>query len=381
MDAGDRDAAMARALASAYVVTWLAPLRSSFWAFLTKPRGRPRSAEVALFLRQLGHALAVGVAVPDALALQSETLRGSLQPVVAAMTEAVRAGTSVANAMAVQRFIPPVVIQMVRAGETTGDLSGALSQAGALLAADIVLRGKMRRAMLHPAIVLGLLVTGGAVLARFVFPRFVELFAGLGAELPPATHVMVILTQWVETHWTALLIGAGVGVVGFTTAMRTRVGARARDALLWRIPFFRGLLRAAVTARLCRTLSGLLQARANLADSAGLLAGAAGNRHAERKLAEGLAAVQGGAPLSVALAAAGILPPLAVYALRAGESAGTLDETAEQAAAYFEAEADARLQVLAEGLLPVVMVAVAFLVLGVALSVYLPLSSILSQVY
>ena len=380
VQAPDRLAAMDAALETAAVLTSIKPgvPRDSLWQALTRERGRPKPEELAQFFRQLGGAVAAGIPAASALGQQQEHTRGRMRDVLRSLHAQVFQGSALSEALQRLRLFPELAVHLVRAGEATGDLASACQRIALHLQAEAALRGRVARAMVYPLILLALLSAGGAILAGFVFPRQLPVLQGLGGSLPLPTRMLIILTGWVQGHGQTLLLLAAASAGGIALLLGTAIGRSLRDQMLWSLPLFGPITRAAAAARLCRTLAALLRAGVPL--QLELLAASVGNRHAQARLLPALRRVVGGAGLADTLAAAAVLPPLAVQALATGAASGTLAETADQVAAYYEEATSAATAMLTEALTPLVTVVVAVAVLVFALAVYLPMVTILQHI-
>jgi len=382
VEATSRAAALDTALGGAFVLTRLAPdsPRGRVWQALTRQRGRLRPAEVAQFLRQTGGAVSTGVPVATALDLQRQHARGRRRGVLHNVHAAVISGRTLSEALEAQRAFPALTVRVIRAGEAAGDLASACRRAAVQLETEASLRGKVARAMVYPSILFALLLAGGTVLAGFVFPRLLPVLQGLNAALPLPTRVLTTVTGLVEGHWRLLFALAGAAGMGLALLLNTNTGQAARDTLVWSLPLLGPVTRSAAIARFCRTLATLLRTATPLQEVVDLLAASTGSRHAQAHLLLALRRVLAGADLTDALAAAGVLPPLAVQALATGAAVGALAEAADQTATYYEEVTNAAVMVLTESLTPLVTVLFALVVLFFALAVYLPLVSILKHI-
>src|SRR5437763_904649 len=122
------------------------------------------------------------------------------------------AGASLSDAMARHAEVfPPLMVNLVRAGETGGFLEQSLESAAATFEKDLKLRATIRSAMTYPVVVLAMAVLAVIRMMLFIVPTFQKMLANLGGTLPLPTLILVWLSQ--AMIWLVPL-GAVVGVGG-----------------------------------------------------------------------------------------------------------------------------------------------------------------------
>jgi general secretion pathway protein F len=251
----------------------------------------------------------------------------------------IRSGASLSQAMerqgaAFDRFY----LNMVRAGEASGALDLALERLAEFKARARELRDSIISSLFYPAILIVLAIIAIAVMLAFVVPRFTEMFAEAGRELPWLTQVVVAVGTGVERWWWLILLAlASLFFLG-RRWLRDPVVRERLDGHLLRAPIAGGLIGKIEAGRFTRTLGTLLRNGVALPAAIDIAKEIASNRVIARGLAQVAQRVRQGEGLSRALTEAGVFPPLTTQLLKVGEETGHLERMLEQLAEIYERE-------------------------------------------
>ncbi|HXG62036.1 MAG TPA: type II secretion system F family protein [Planctomycetota bacterium] len=345
-------------------------------------RRRARRADVALFTRQLGDLLKAGVPLNRALrTLAAQTSNQELSGVVAEIEKAVSAGSSLHEALGrFPRLFPPLYASMVRAGETGGFLEDALRRLASFLEKDEELRSRIASALAYPAllIVIGTFAVG--FLMVFFIPRFSEIFAKLGDDLPVPTRIVMAASSFVRDGWPFLLGGLAVAMVLGRRAGETRRGRRVLDRLRLRAPLFGEVVRKSAVARFARTLGTLLKSGVPILEALSISKEALGNAILRDDVDEAAAGVRQGRSLAEILRRTRSFPPMVTDMIAVGEESGNLDEVLLQVADSYDAQVDRAVRVFVALFEPALLVLMAALVGFVVISMLLPVFSLSSMI-
>ena len=190
----------------------------------------------------------------------------------------VESGASLADAMRKHpKTFDALFTNMVAAGEAGGILDTILKRLATYIEKAVKLQGQVKSAMIYPiaVIVIAGLVVG--VILWKVIPTFASLFAGLGAELPLPTRVVIMLSDNLVRFFPFLAVGAGAIAYAFKTYYATDKGRRVVDAISLKAPILGNILRKIAVARFCRTLSTLIASGVPILDGLEITARTAGN--------------------------------------------------------------------------------------------------------
>ncbi len=341
-------------------------------------RGLPGRA-LALMTQQLATLLHAGLSLDRALELaQAATARRAERECLAALTDKVRGGGSLADALALQPAIfPRFYVGMVRAGEAGATLDATLRQLGEFLERTRAAREKVTSALIYPAIVLVTGLGSVATLFGFVIPRFRPLFEQAGAALPPAARAMLAASDLVQNYWWAM--AGALALLAALLAHQLRGGeARRRwDRRVLKLPLVGELVAKSEVARFARTLGTLL--RNGVAPLAALAV--TQETLSNSVVAEAVGAVadslKQGKGLAEPLSRSAAVPPLAIQLIRVGEETARLEEMLIKTADIFDEELGRTVERLLALLVPaitillgIVVAAVIGSILTAVLSVY-----------
>jgi general secretion pathway protein F len=315
-------------------------------------RRATRRQSVLELTRALGALLPAGLPLSRALAATTGLVSSALAGVLADVRTHVERGDAFADAVSHHRaWFSPLYVGVVRAGERSGDLAGALNRLGDQLEREEALRAKLLAASIYPLI---LAIAGGSaivVLLTFVLPRFADLLSGVGVALPASTALLLNASSIARRFWPVLLGGTFALAAVLGVARTTAAGRDGVSKALLALPLIGGLRTQALAARFARLTGVLLAGGAPLLtalhDTAESIADPLTRADAVRIRAR----VREGASLTTAITESTIFPPLLAQLVAVGEESGKLAPFLLKAADIFEDRADRtrqRLVALAE---------------------------------
>jgi type II secretory pathway component PulF len=292
--------------------------------------------------------------------------------VLAALEQADDAGLPLSSAMAAMpRAFPPLLVQVVRTGETTGDLGAMMQRTVESMELEAAMRGKLRSALLYPAVMLTLTIGVVAFLIGFVVPKFQRIFAG--KTLPMPTRVLLALGELARDYGLYALGGLVAAIVAAVIYVRTQHGRRSVDRLLLRTPLVGGLYRLSVLGRCVRTLGFMLQAGVPVHVALEHTQEVAGSGTFAGIWRNARIGVTNGGALLDTVRNNRHLGPAFEQLVAAGESTATLDRVMLKAANQYSKDLERRLRDMLTLLEPAMVVVMGCVVAWVALSIMLPI--------
>src|SRR3546814_15596652 len=111
------------------------------------------------------------------------------------------------------------------AGESAGVLEVVLDTIATYKENIEALKGKIKKALFYPAMVMAVAILVSAILLIFVVPMFEDVFAGFGAELPAFTQLIVSASRFMVSWWWLIL---GVVIEAIVLAKSGRASFRER---------------------------------------------------------------------------------------------------------------------------------------------------------
>ncbi len=268
---------------------------------------------------------------------------------------------------------------MVQAGETSGKLPGILMKLAEYLENAENLRRKIKAALVYPAAVIGVSLATGAFIFTFGVQQFQEIYAGLNAELPASTRLVMGLADFMGAWWPALAV-LGVALLWLLRLLvSSGPGELFKDRLLLRLPLIGPITQRLAIARFARTLSTLYSGGVPIVQSLDLVASSMGNRVMEGVVRNAVRDVQEGEPLVAALRESGVFTRMALSMIATGEESGTLDTMLDKVASFYEIQTESRIRSAISLLEPAVIVGVGVFVAFLIVALGLPMMNLVEH--
>jgi len=339
-----------------------------------------RPEDFALFNQEFVSLVRAGLTVPDALALASDRPDSpGLGRILARVNDDVRNGVSLSDACARHpEAFDRLYLASLRTGEKTGDFAGALARYQEYLRHRVALLKKVAHALAYPIFLLIALAVILAVLFAFVMPRFVSMYADLGAALPMPTRVLLAIVD--HFYITAPAVAA-VAALSVWAARRWLSSDAARlrlDRVRERLPYVGELSRVATAAQLARSLSALLAGGTPLVEALRTAAGAVDRRLYLERLELATRQVTEGSSLADAVRATALMPAMAARMIEVGEASGGLAAMLAEVAGFYEEVLDGRLARVMTLVEPLLMLLMGILIGGIIIVMYLPVFNMAS---
>jgi type IV pilus assembly protein PilC len=237
----------------------------------------------------------------------------------------------------------------------------------------------VKSAMIYPvAVIVIAAIVVGAILWK-VIPTFASLFAGLGAQLPLPTRVVIALSDGLVAYGWVLIIVIGVIAYVVKRYYATESGRRVIDRILLKMPILGGILRKVAVARFTRTLSTLLASGVPILDGLDITARTAGNAIIEDAIQTTRTSIERGESISAPLRETGVFPSMVVQMINVGETTGALDAMLAKIADFYEEEVDTAVAGLLTLMEPVMIAFLGGIVGGIVIAMYLPIFELISQ--
>jgi len=343
---------------------------------------RVKREEIMHLSRQLGAFIHAGLPLVDAVhTLGTESANSSLRRMMASVEDRLRGGDTLSNCFdAHPKIFPEFYRGILRSAELTGELDTVLEQLAKYLERDLEARRKVKSAMIYPAIIAGMSLVTVVVLSTFVLPKFKVFFAGLHAELPLPTRMLLATTDFFGHWWWALLTGLLTLALVLFIAGRTPPGRHARDRMVLALPVVGETVQYALIERFCRILASMVNAGVSLPEALAVSTNSIRNVVFTRALTDVADAMLEGEGLATPLVRTGLFPPTAAQMMRVGEETGTLDNQLAVTAHYYEGELDYKIKKLTSLIEPVVIVAMGIVVGFVAIALVSAMYGVFNQV-
>jgi general secretion pathway protein F len=358
-----------------------APVKATFTERLQNLRSRPsgprgRDLEtVAAITRQLGTLLGAGIPLAEALNAiveQAETRR--IETKFREIRERITQGTPLGDALAEHPdFFSDLYVNMVRAGEATGQVDIVLARLADYLASQRALQRKVVSALTYPTlmIVIGLLVV--AILMAVVVPKITEMLTDTGQTMPTPTKILIGISTWFKRFWWVLLLAIGALSFLIERIYKTNKGRLLIDRYLLRLPIVGDLLRKQSVARFCRTFATLLSSGVPAVKSLEITGSVVGNRVLADATDHIRVRILEGTDIATPLKDTKAFPPVVGYMVAVGEASGELEQMLDRIADAYDEEIDVTTERVTTVLEPIMIVFLAVVVGYIVYSIVLPI--------
>ncbi|MGD9842204.1 MAG: type II secretion system inner membrane protein GspF [Steroidobacteraceae bacterium] len=343
--------------------------------FSTKRTKRLSAYELALVTRQLSTLVRASLPLEESLlAVSEQTEQAHVRSVFMGVRAKVLEGHPLADGLSdFPSSFPEIYRATVAAGEQSGHLDTVLERLADYTESREQLRSRTINAMLYP--VLLFTVCSGIVMLMltYVVPKIVKQFDNAKAALPLMTRILMAFSDFMRDWGLLLLATLVIGGILFNRSLRIEANRRRFHAFLLRVPLLGRVVRGTNTTRFARTLATLTSSAVPVLDALRISGEVVSNLPMREAVQAAAVKVREGSPIGRSLGATKQFPPMMIHLISSGESSGELEAMLDRAAANQEREMDAVLGAFVGILGPLMIVAMAGLVLFIVLAMLLPI--------
>jgi len=343
---------------------------SSIWQRFQKVK----LEDLIFFSQQLSTLYKAGLPLLTGLkSLMEQAENRKLKPVLEGIYRQIEGGNTLFGAMSKYPDVyPPVYLNLIRAGETSGMLGESLDRFVILADRELRARQRVKEATRYPKMVIGALVIAFAVLVTFVIPRFAEVFARFNTPLPLPTRVMIGINNVLHTYWYLFLCPLIGLPLLFRHYIRTEKGKYSWDELKTRIPMLGPIFLKIALTRFTYIFVMLNRSGVPILQTLEITSTAIENVPLSQSIKEISRKVKEGKSLTEAMRESGKFTPLIIQMVSVGETSGTLDKMLMQVTEYYDREVDNGIKRLSTYVEPTLTLLLGIVVLLLALAIFLP---------
>ncbi|SNS38152.1 type IV pilus assembly protein PilC [Micrococcales bacterium KH10] len=338
--------------------------------------------DIAVMSRQLATMINAGLSLLRSVTiLADQTENKALQGILLEVRAEIETGASFSSALAKHpKVFPPLMINMVKAGETGGFLDQTLLSVAKNFEDDVKLRGKIKSAMTYPIVVLVIAIIAATAMLLFIVPIFAEMFATLGGALPGPTQMLVSLSNFLKVGIIPIIIViAGLWI--WWSRIKHKKSVREKvDPWKLKAPVFGKLTQKIAVARFTRNLGSMLHAGVPILQALEIVGETSGNMVVEKASLDIMDSVRRGKSLTGPLSEHAVFPPMVVQMMAVGEDTGALDDMLEKIAEFYDAEVEATTEQLTSLIEPLMILFVGVIVGGMVIAMYLPIFNIFNLI-
>ncbi|WP_435299989.1 type II secretion system F family protein [Timonella sp. A28] len=334
--------------------------------------------DLAVMSRQMATMISAGLSLLRTLAILAEqTENPELGKVLAQTRSEVEKGGSLSTSLAKHPTVfPPIMINIVRAGETGGFLEDALLGLAENFESEVKLRAKIKSAMTYPIVVFIMAILATVGMLIFIVPIFEQMFKDFGASLPAPTQMLVVLSgimKWLAPVLAVVLIFASV----WWAKNKHKDEIRAKvDPMKLKTPVFGKLFQKVAVARFTRNFATMLGAGVPILQALDIVGSTAGNWVIEEAVKDVQGGVRQGMALSVPMGKHTVFPPMVTQMVSVGEDSGSMETMLGKISEFYDQEVEATTESLTALLEPLMIAFLGVIVGGMIVALYLPIFNI-----
>jgi len=338
--------------------------------------------DIAVMSRQMATMIGSGLSLLRTLTILADQVDNKrLAKIMAEVRDDVETGVSFSDAVGKHdKDFPPLMINMIKAGETGGFLDKALESTAENFEKEVALRSTIKSAMTYPVVVLVMSLVAVVVMLLFIVPIFQDMFTNLGGQLPLPTMMLVYASRAMPI---VVPIAAVLGIA-FSIWWRTNknsVKVRAfLDPLKLRLPVFGALFRKIAIARFSRNFSNMIGAGVPILTALRIVGEVSGNYVLEEALVKVAESVRQGESIAGPLTESGVFPSMVTQMISVGEDSGSLQTMLEKVADFYDQEVKSTTESLTALIEPLLIAFLGVVVGGMIVALYLPIFQITSLI-
>jgi type IV pilus assembly protein PilC len=339
------------------------------------------SKNLAIFTRQFSVMIDAGLPLVQCLDIlgKQESHKGFADVILQVRSD-VESGAALADAMKRHpKTFDALYSNMIAAGEAGGILDTILKRLAVYIEKNVKLKGQVKSAMIYPIAVICIATIVVAAILWKVIPTFAQLFAGLGAQLPLPTRIVIAASDGLLAYGPIIIVVVGAAGYGLKRYYETQAGRYQIDAIILKLPILGMIMRKIAVARFCRTLSTLLSSGVPILDGLDITAKTAGNAVIEEAIQKTRTSIERGETVSAPLRETNVFPSMVVQMINVGETTGALDAMLGKIADFYEEEVDTAVAGLLTLMEPLMIAVLGGIVGGIVIAMYMPIFDLISK--
>jgi len=339
-------------------------------------KNRVSTSDITMFTRQLATMINAGLPIVEALSILRMQTSSALQNVFSQVLADVEGGESLSESMKRHpKVFSPTYIALIKSGEAGGVLDKVLNRLADNLEKQEEFKGKVKGALIYPAIIVVGMVIVATIMIIFVIPKLTTLYDQFDAEMPFATRILLGISSLVTTYWFVFAAILAGGFFSFNAYRKTDVGKRKIAEFIFKIPIIGGLQRQIILTELTQTMAMMVGAGVPILEALSVTSGVLGNIIIQDALKDVGTQIEKGFPIAFSFAKhPEAFPYILSQMIAVGEETGKMEEVLTKVSHVFEVESEQKVKALTSAIEPMVMIVlgigVAFLVIAVILPIY-----------
>ena len=340
-----------------------------------------KGKDLTVFTRQLAILLDAGLPLIRSLkTLERQAKNPAVKTVLGKVAFSVEGGSTFSEALAQHpKSFDKLYLNMIRAGEAAGKLELILTRLAGFREKAAKIAGKVKSAMVYPAIVLSIAIGITIFLMIFIVPKFQVMFTEMldGAQLPAITRFVMGISTWLQNNIIVAIVLVVVIVIATKFALKTEKGRFYFDKSVYTAPVIGMLVSRNAISKFSRTLGTLMGSGVPVLNALQIVRDTAGNELVAKAVQQVHDAVKEGEPMAPPLQSTKIFPDMVISMIEVGEETGKLPDMLEKIADTYDEEVDNAVSALTSMIEPLMIVFLAVIVGGIVIALFAPLITII----
>jgi type IV pilus assembly protein PilC len=343
--------------------------------------GKVKPKVLTTFTRQLATLVDAGLPLLRGLrVLEKQERSAVLKKILGELALAIEGGSTFSEALAQHpKVFDRLFVNMIKAGELGGVLEVVLKRLAEFSEKAQKIKGKVKAALFYPVAVLIVAVAILTLLMVMVVPKFKDVFAGMGVEMPKFTLFVLACSDAIRLHILPTLGCVAVVVTLFVLAIKTKIGHYIWDKFKLKMPVLGPVISRHSIARFTRTLGTLVSSGVPILQALTIVKETAGNVIISNAIAGVHESVKEGETITAPLEASGVFPPMVVSMVDVGEQTGALPEMLLKISDNYDEEVDNAVASMTSLLEPIMIVFLAVVVGSIVIAMFLPLIAMINN--
>lgn len=346
----------------------------SYWDKVT-------SKELMMFFRQLAILIEAKVPIVASLsAIKEQTTSKFFKKVISEIENDIKDGLPFSDAMRKhQNVFTPMSINIIRAGEVSGNLKKSVSYVADSIEKNYALTSKVRSAMMYPVIVLIVFFIIAFIVISFVVPKLTGMIKQMDADIPWYTQAIIGFSDFMAAYWWAIAVIICAFVGGLIYYINSEDGKKDWDQIKIKLPIFGPVFRQVYIARFADNLAVLLAGGIPIINALTVVSTVINNSVYEAIFLKAAEEVKIGGTMSESLRRYPQIPPIVAQMIYIGEESGQIDSVLVHIARFYEQEVDEITKNLSTLIEPILMVIIGIAVGFLSFTIIMPIYNLAGQ--
>lgn len=335
--------------------------------------------ELSDFCREINALISAGINLSKAVSIiMNRDISKNLKNSFTLINSCIKKGMPLSEAMQQQNAFPELMINMIKAGETSGKLDEATLSLANLYERKHRLDVKIKTALAYPAALFLMTVVIMFLIFTFVLPKFFRLFGDI--ELPASTRAVMAISSLFTQHTMAVAVSAVIIIMAVIYSFKNPKSRYAIDKAVLKIPKVGKLLKIIFTSRFAASLCSLYSGGIPVVTAVITAGNTVGNSYISAQITDAARKIRSGNNLSLSISEIDGFDSKLAGSLAIGEESGKTDSLLSSLADSYSYEAETAVSKLVSFIEPVMICIMGAMVAFAVISVMQPIYLLYSQI-